>query len=70
MDGRKIRIDADIELYKMIKIEEQDVSTFDVQTWLKEFTEKKRKEDAAARRKKKFSGVQLHFNKEESKRDT
>ena len=53
MDEEKIRIDADIELSKLVKIEEQEVPNFDVKTWVKEFTEKKRKEDAAARRKKK-----------------
>jgi hypothetical protein len=52
--NEKIRIDADIELNKMIKIEENEVPTFDVQSWVREFTAKKRKEDAATRRKKKI----------------
>lgn len=43
----KIRIDADIELSKMIKIEENEITTFDVQSWIKEFTAKKKKEYAA-----------------------
>ena len=33
----KIRIDADIELSKMVKIEEQETPTFDVQAWIREF---------------------------------
>jgi hypothetical protein len=51
----KIRMDADIDLSKLVKLEEEEeVPEFDVKAWMKEFTAKKKKEDVAARRKKKI----------------
>lgn len=49
----KIRIEADIELNKLIKIKDNEDKNFDVKSWLSKFTDKKRKKDAAARKNKK-----------------
>jgi uncharacterized coiled-coil protein SlyX len=49
--NEKIRIDAEIELQKLIKEEVNETPTFDVQFWIREFTTKKRKQNDAARKK-------------------
>lgn len=53
-EAEKIRIDADVELSKLVKIEEQEVPEFDVGAWLREFTAKKQKEAAAAIKRRKI----------------
>ena len=67
-DAKKIRINSDVELSKLVTIEEQEVPEFDVGAWLREFTAKKQKEAAvaAAIKKKKISGVQLLFKEEKA----
>ena len=37
----KNRMNADVELSKLVKLEEQEVHEFDVGAWLREFTSKK-----------------------------
>jgi hypothetical protein len=50
-EAEKIRMDANIEFSKLVKIEEQEVPDFDVGAWLKEFMAKKQKEYIAERKK-------------------
>ena len=52
--NEKIRMDADIELSKLVKIEEQETPEFDVKAWMQQFTANKRKEAGAERRKRKI----------------
>ena len=63
-EAERIKMDADIELSKLVKIEEQEVPDFDVGTWLKDFMTKKQKEYNAKRRKISYSMVQLLYKKE------
>ncbi|PWA71938.1 hypothetical protein CTI12_AA267660 [Artemisia annua] len=49
-----VKTEVDIEFCKLVKIEEQEVPTFDVKAWLNTVTAKKKKEVAAARKKKKI----------------
>ena len=53
-EEEKIRMNAEIELSKLVKIEEQEMPEFDVGTWIREFTQKKKKESTAIRKKKKI----------------
>ena len=55
-EAEKIRMNADVELSKLVKIEEQEVPEFDVGAWLRDFTAKKQKEAAAERKKKDSQG--------------
>ncbi|MCO6516973.1 MAG: hypothetical protein J6586_10880, partial [Snodgrassella sp.] len=68
-DDEKIRIAADIELNKLIKIEENEVPNFNVQSWFSNFVSNKRKENAAARRKVKvFKGPTVKQQRKEYER--
>ena len=50
----RIRMAADVELFKLVKIEEQEVPKFDVGACLKDFTAKKKKECLAERKRRKI----------------
>lgn len=53
-EAERIRMSAEVEISKLVKIEEQEIPEFDVGIWIREFTKKKKKEVATARKKRKI----------------